>query len=211
MSWRIFLFLLFSWCLIGLLLLLPIQVLYQTFHYSWILLSQDHGFLYPVYLFAPPTLSYSICNQGIFEYFSWCILIVLKSLPRCVWWEWFPATSAIVMVVYQINFACTLRISNWVIKLWSIFDVLYFKIALFWFLFLSLFLLITAILSYELSSSSPLSQIWSCRTIRELDLRLEGSSREKMLFTKRTVFLFLFEIESNHYTFFEIVVETKLF
>ena len=70
LSWRILLFLLSSWRLVGLLLLLPIKVLYQTFHYSWVFLSQDHSFLYLVDLFAPPTLSYSIGDQGIFEYMS---------------------------------------------------------------------------------------------------------------------------------------------
>ena len=84
LSWRIFLFLLLSWSLVGLLLLLPIKVLYQTFHYSWVLLSQDHSFFYLVYLFVPATLSYSISNQGIFEYVSRCMLIILKPFPRCV-------------------------------------------------------------------------------------------------------------------------------
>ena len=111
------------------------------------------------------------------------------------------------MVVYHINFACALGISGWMIKLRGILNVLYFKITLFRFLFL----FITAIFSYELTSFSLLSQIWSCRTIRELDCGLEGTGREKLLFTKMPLFLFLVEIESHHYTFLKIVVKTKFF
>ena len=38
-----------------------------------------------------------------------------------------------------------------------------------------------------------------------------GTGREKLLFTKKSLFWFLVEIESHHYTFLKIVVKAKFF